>query len=137
MRSSLVLALVAFVPMLLAACAPPHRDVPAKDVPALGKLDEVMDVQATVADPWFGRAKDGRIGEGDFVTLADVGERIQATSQRTKAFTKGPGFDALADRLGETGKRLGEAAGKKDAKAAAEALLAMKATCKECHEKFR
>ncbi len=124
----------ALVLAALAACKPPHRDVPAKDVPSLNKLDEVMDVQATVADPWFGKKE---FGEGDWAKLTDVSERIQATSARTKAFSRGAGFDALADRLGETAKQLGDAAGKKDAAGSADALAAMKATCKECHSKFR
>ena len=131
------LPLSSLLALVLAACTPPHRDVPAKDVPALGKLDEVMDVQATVADPWFGKASATSFTEAEFTTLADVGERIQATSARTKAFSRGPGFDALADRLGGTGKELGDAAGRKDARAATQALAAMKATCKECHTKFR
>lgn len=135
MRSAVAFALVASLGLL--ACKPPHRDVPAKDVPALGKLDDVMDVQATVADPWFGKLDATSFSDADFTSLADVGERIQATSARTKAFSRGPGFDALADRLGGTAKQLGEAAAQKDAKAATAALAAMKATCKECHSKFR
>lgn len=122
---------------LAVACSPPHRDVPAKDVPSLGSLEEVMDVQATVADPWFPKASAAAFTDADFATLADVGDRIQATGARTKSFSKGPAFDALADRLGGTGKQLVEAAGRKDAKAASEALLAMKSTCKECHSSFR
>lgn len=89
------------------------RDVPAKDIPGLGKLDEVMDVQATVADPQFSKIGAASYGDADYAAFADVSERIQATSLKTKSFSKGPGFDALADRLGEVAKRLGEAAASK------------------------
>jgi cytochrome c556 len=122
---------------LVTACSPAHRDVPAKDVPSLGSLEDVMQVQATVADPWFAKASAKTFTDADFTTLADVGDRIQATGARTKSFSKGPAFDALADRLGGTGKQLAEAAARKDAAGASVALVAMKATCKECHSAFR
>ncbi|AKU96157.1 hypothetical protein AKJ09_02821 [Labilithrix luteola] len=130
---------VAFAVLLgLAAFAcVPHRDVPAQDVPKLKDLEEVMQVQATVADPQFKKIGESSLTEADFVAFADVSNRIQATSVKTKEFSKGPGFDALADQLHEKAVALGTAAAAKDAKASSDALSAMKTTCKECHSKFR
>ena len=83
---------------------------------------------------------------GDFgKTAAGFGqasERLLVTSAKIKDFSKdfpkGPAdFEALAARLNEKAKALGAAAAAKDAAAAKAALTEMKATCKECHSKFR
>jgi cytochrome c556 len=56
----------------------------------------------------------------------------------SKDFPKGPAdFEALATRLNEKAKALGAAASAKDAASARTALTEMKATCKECHSKFK
>lgn len=120
-----------------AACAP-HLDVPASEVPALGSLEDVMKVQATVADPQFKKIGDEQSYEQkDFDAFADLSTRIQATSTRAKNFSKGPGFDQLADQLHDRAAKLGTAAAAKNGKDASTELAAMKATCKECHSKFR
>ena len=120
-----------------AACGPPQRDVAAADVPKLKSLEEVMDAQATVADPQMKKAGNAQYADADYVAFAEVSNRIQATSTKAKEFTRGPDFDKLADQLHETAVKLGSAAGAKDAKASSDALTAMKATCKECHGKFK
>lgn len=119
------------------ACVP-HRDVPAGDIPNLGSLEQVMQVQATVADPQFSKIGDeAKYGDADYAAFADVATRIGATSARAKNFSKGPGFDKLADQLHEQADKLGAAASAKDGKSASSALAAMKATCKDCHKQFR
>ena len=123
--------------VVLAACVP-HRDVPPQDVPGLQSLKDVMDVQATVADPLFGKiGEDAKYVDADYAAFTDLSMRIQATSTRAKAFSKGPGFDAMADRLHEDAVKLGTASGAKEAKNTSDALAAMKATCKDCHKQFK
>jgi hypothetical protein len=119
------------------ACGPPHRDVAVADVPKLTSLEELMDVQATVADPQMKKAGQATYSDADFASFADVSARIMATSTKAKEFTKGPGYDTFADSLHEAAASLGKAAGGKDAKAASEALASMKASCKGCHSKFK
>ena len=119
------------------ACGPPHRDVPAADVPKLTSLEHVMDSQATIADPQMKKAGAASYADADYAAFTEVSERIQATSKKAKEFSKGPDFDKLADKLGETAAALGKAAAAKDQKASSDALAAMKATCKECHSKFK
>ena len=121
----------------LAACGPPHRDVPSGEVAKLTSLETVMDVQATVADPQMKKAGAASYADADYAAFTDVSDRIQATSTKVKDFSKGPDFDKLADRLHETAAALGKAAAAKDPKASSDALAAMKATCKECHSKFK
>jgi hypothetical protein len=121
----------------LVACGPPHRDVPAADVPKLTSLGDVMDSQATIADPQMKKAGAATYTDADYAAFAEVSDRIQATSKKAKEFSKGPDFDKLADRLGEVAVSLGKAAAAKDAKASSDSLAAMKATCKECHSKFK
>ena len=121
----------------LAACVPPHRDVPAADVPKLTSLKDVMDVQATIADPEMKKAGEPTYSDADYAAFAEVSNRIQATSTKAKEFTKGPEFDKFADQLHETAVKLGAAAAAKDAKGSSDALAAMKGTCKACHSKFR
>jgi hypothetical protein len=132
MRSSLLSIL-----LLIASACVPHRDLPPDQIDKLGALDDVMDVQATVADPQFKKAGQETYAEADWTAFADVGNRIQATSRKIHQFSKGPEFDAFADRLHGNAESLSKAAAAKDAKGASEALVAMKTTCKECHAKFK
>ncbi len=120
-----------------AACGPPVKNTPLDEIPKLKSLDDVMDNQATAADPQFKKIGQDKYTDADFTAFAETGARIQATSLKIKDFSKGPEFDQMAMKLNETAKAL-EAAGKaKDAKAASTALTDMKATCKACHSKFR
>jgi hypothetical protein len=129
-------ACVVAVFFLALACVP-HRDVPANEIPKLTALKDVMDVQATVADPQMSKAGQASYTDADWSAFADVATRIQATSTKAKDFSKGPEFDQLADRLNGTAVALGKAAEEKDAAAASKALGDMKATCKACLEKFK
>jgi cytochrome c556 len=137
-RDSLVLCVSVLVALgALASACVPHRDVPANDVPKLTSLKEVMDVQATVADPQMSKAGQSTYADADWTAFADLASRIQATSTKAKEFSKGPEFDQFADRLNGTAKALGTATEAKDAAGASKALGDMKATCKECHKKFK
>jgi cytochrome c556 len=128
--AAVVLALTVF------ACVP-HRDVPANDVPKLTALKDVMDVQATVADPQMSKAGQASYTDADWTAFADLSTRIQATSTKAKDFSKGPEFDQFADRLNGTAVALGKATEAKDAAGASKALGDMKATCKDCHKRFK
>ncbi len=121
----------------LAACGPPHRDVAAADVPKLTSLSDLMDSQATIADPEMKKAGAASYTDADYAAFAEVSNRIQATSTKAKDFSKGPDFDKLADQLHGKAEALGKAAAAKDQKASSDALAGMKATCKECHSKFK
>ena len=129
--------LLAVVGLALVACGPPQRDVAAGDVPKLTSLSDLMDAQATVADPQMKKAGAATYADADYAAFAELSTRIQATSVKAKEFTKGPDFDKLADQLHETAAKLGTAAAAKDAKGSSDALDSMKATCKECHSKFK
>jgi hypothetical protein len=132
--SALVLAPLAALAM---ACAPPKRDLPPDQIEKLATLAEVMDVQATLADPEFKKIGAGTFGDADWPGLADMAGRIQVTSHKIHQFTKGPEFDKLADRLHSGAEALAAAATAKDAHAAATTLAEMKATCKACHSQFK
>ena len=136
-RRAALLFFLFIVVGLAAACGPPQRDVPAGDVPKLTSLMDLMDVQATIADPQMKKAGNATYADADYAAFAEVSNRIQATSAKAKEFTRGPDFDKLADQLHETAAKLGTAAAAKDAKGSSDALVAMKATCKECHSKFK
>jgi hypothetical protein len=125
--------------LLLAAasCAPPHRDLPPAQIEALGRLSDVMDVQATVADPQFKKAGAASYDDADWAAFADMGSRLQVTSQKIHQFSKGPEFDKLADQLHALAATLSTAAASKDVTAAKTALVQTKATCKACHSKFK
>jgi hypothetical protein len=137
MSKAILLCVVVVAAGALAACGPPHRDVPAAEVPKLTKLSDLMDAQATIADPQMKKAGAASYTEADYAAFTEVSTRIQATSTKAKDFTKGPDFDKLAFQLHEKAVALGKAAEAKDAKASSDALAGMKATCKECHSKFK
>jgi hypothetical protein len=134
MRDHLLLGLLL---LPLAACAPPKRDLQPAQIDSLGKLDEVMDVQATVADPQFKKIGAASYSDADWAGFADAGNRLQATSHKILQFSKGPGFDKLADQLHTLAGTLSTAAAAKDAAGASNALAQIKATCKSCHSQFR
>jgi cytochrome c556 len=120
----------------LGACVP-RRDLQPGQIAGLTKLDEVMDVQSTVADPQFKKADQGTYADTDWAAFADTGSRIQATSKKILDFSKGPAFDQLATQLNEKAVALSAAAQAKDSALASKALHEMKATCKACHSKFK
>ncbi len=132
------LPLVAVVLALASAgCGAPVKNTPIDDIPKLTSLSDVMDNQATVADPQMKKAGESSYSDADWAAFAEVSTRIQATAKKAKDFSKGPEFDGFADTLGAKAKALGDAASAKDVAKASAALGEMKATCKGCHAKFR
>jgi cytochrome c556 len=122
---------------LVLACAP-KKNTPINEIPQLKTLEEVMDNQSTTADPEFAKIGQASFSDADFAALGRAAERLQATSLKVKDFANGRAeFDAFAGRLNEKAKALGTAAAAKDGAGAKTALTDMKATCKECHGKFR
>jgi cytochrome c556 len=127
---------VMFAVTLGGACAP-KKNLPVSEIPKLTKLEDVMDVQATVADPLFKKASAPSCSDADWAAFADASVRLQATAVKIKDFSKGADFDALAARLHDQAGALGSAATAKDVAGAQTALRDLKSTCKECHKKFR
>jgi cytochrome c556 len=130
------LALVVFV-AVAAGCGPPVRNTPIGEIPNLTKLAEVMDNQATVMDPLFKKMGQTQYNDEEWAALTSAGTRLQATSLKIKDFSKGAEFDALAMKLNQYATDLTNSYANKNAAAANDALANMKATCKECHKKFR
>jgi cytochrome c556 len=96
-----------------------------------------MDNQATVMDPLFKKIGQTQFNDDDWAALTAGSTKIQATSLKIKDFSKGAEFDALAMKLNQSASELSNSYASKDATAANTALTNMKATCKECHKKFR
>jgi hypothetical protein len=120
-----------------AACGPPQKSTPVEEIPKLTKLEDVMANQATVMDPLFKKIGQTTYTDEDWAALTAAATRVQATSAKIKDFSKGAEFDALAMKLNQQAGELGNTYASKDAVAANTALANMKATCKECHKKFR
>ncbi len=129
-------AVLLVVAGVVAGCAA-KKNTPIDEIPKLQKLGDVMDNQSTTADPLFKKMDQASFTDEEFKLMADSAARLQATSAKIKDFSKGPGFDALALRLNEKARALGDAAQAKNAAGTSTALKEMKATCKECHSKFR
>ena len=137
MRFAPTTVLAAAFALAAVHCGAPITNTPVNDIPKLTSLETVMDNQATVADPQWKKIGETSYVDADFTAFGEVSERIQATSLKIKDFSKGADFDALAMKLNEKAKALGAAATAKDAAGASASLADMKATCKECHSKFR
>jgi Cytochrome C' len=114
-----------------------HRDLPPAQINALEKLRDVMDVQERISDPQFKKIDRTHYQDADWVAFADMGDRLVVTSTKVRQFSKGPGFDALADQLHSHAQDLSAAAASKNAAAASAALAVIQATCQECHSKFK
>lgn len=135
MRNALLVAA-----LLLSACAA-NKNTPLAEIPGLKTLDDVMENQATAADPQFKKIGQATFDDAELAALVQAAERIQATSLKTKDFSKGhkdpAAFEALTMKLNEQAKALGAAASAKDAKAISATLEEMRGACRECHSKFR
>ncbi len=129
--------MLGFVAVAVIGCGPPMRNTPVEEIPKLTKLEDVMDNQATVMDPLFKKMDEPTFNDDDWAAFTAASTKVQATSLKIKDFSKGPEFDSLAMKLNSQAAALGAAYGGKDANAARQALHDMKATCKECHKKFR
>lgn len=127
---------LSLVTVAVVACVP-KRDLAPDQIEKLTKLDEVMDVQATISDPQFKKIGAEGYSDADWAAFADMASRLQVTSRKIHQFTKGPAFDALADALHARAEALAQSVAAKDTKATSAGLAAIKATCKECHTKFR
>jgi len=133
MRLSLFAVVVPFV----IGCHAPKKEVTPEQVQGLTKLDDVMAAQATYADPLMKKRDQLSFTDAEYAAMMDASSRLQATSMKTKEFSKGPAFDELAARLHGQAEALGAAGQAKDSDKARAALTAMKEICKECHSKFR
>jgi cytochrome c556 len=122
---------------VLASCAPPKNNTPVDQIPKLGSLKEVMDVQATTADPQFKKTDQAAFSAEEYASLSETARKIDATSRRIKDFSMGKDFYTLADLLNGHAATLSKAVEAKDDKGVRDSLQAMKATCKECHSRFR
>ena len=128
---------LALAAVLLASCAS-AKMTPIADIPKLASLEEVMDNQATASDPQFKKIGQSQFNDHELADLARAVDVINATSTKTHDFAKGrPEFDALATKVNDKSKALSAAVTAKDAGGINAALKEMKATCKECHSKFR
>lgn len=109
------------------------------DVPRLGKLDDLMWAQAQSTDPQFKKIGAASYTDGDYEAFVAVAGRLKLTSERLKepAYSKGDGWNRLADQLAQQGADLGAAGSAKDAAKSSQALADIKATCKGCHKQFR
>jgi cytochrome c556 len=122
---------------VLVACGPPIKNTPVEEIPKLTKLTDVMDNQATVMDPLFKKIGQTTFTDADWAAITAAAAKVQATSLKIKDFSKGAEFDALAMKLNQQATELSNSYASKDAAAANTALGNMKATCKECHKKYR
>jgi hypothetical protein len=132
-------ALAGLVVVLAAAfgCGPPVKNTPIAEIPKIAKLSEVMDNQATVMDPLFKKLGQNQFSDEEWAAITEAGARVQATSLKIKDFSKGAEFDAIAMKLNQYATDLTNSYANKNVAAANDALAQMKATCKECHKKFR
>ncbi len=134
------------VPALLLtfACIVPVRDYSVDEIASVGSLDELMDVQATVAEPRFDLAderSDGRLTDAEFAEFEDLAVRLAATARRIPEFATGdtadPGFVAYARTLEDQATELGTLVSARDGTQVVALALAIETTCKDCHWDYR
>jgi hypothetical protein len=119
-----------------AACVP-QRNLTVEQLSHTQKRSEIMDAFSTMADPQFKKRDQQTFSDVEIAALADVGTRLEAGALHLKDFSKGPGYDALAVRLHDHAAELVDAAQAKDPVKLRNTLGEIKATCRECHKKFR
>lgn len=125
---------------LLAGCGAPQRDYTVEQIKTVDNLKELMDVQATVADPCFSlrkKLKNKEISDEQWAKFKDMGVRLQATSKRIAKFSKGDQFDEWNATVGHEAKSLVEYVAKRDNAKAMDSVRTIKQTCKACHAEYR
>lgn len=125
---------------LLAACSPPERDYEEERILQVKDLEELMYVQATVADRRFRLARrvdPQKMTAAQFAEFEDMGRRLHASAQVLPKFSKGPGFDAYTKQLDARSRELERAAKARDGKAVVDLAGQVKQVCAACHDEFR
>ena len=87
---------------LLGGCSPPERDYGEERILQVKDLEELMYVQATVADRRFRLARrvdSQSMTPAQFAEFEDMGRRLRASTRVLPKFSKGPGFDAYVEQL--------------------------------------
>jgi len=127
---------------LLAAlsCTPPTRDYDVEQIRATTDLEELMYVQATVADPMFEVAEAtaaADVDEDQRARFLDMAVRLQACAEVLETMSRLPDFQAYARELGEHAAAVEQAVDMGDMDAVLESTLAVRSTCAACHDDFR
>ncbi|MHC4134261.1 MAG: cytochrome c [Planctomycetota bacterium] len=125
---------------LLGACSPPERDYDEEQIRAVKDLEELMYVQATVADRRFRLARrvdPQAMTPAQFAEFEDMGRRLRASTRVLPKFSKGPGFDAYVEQLATRSGELERAAKARDGKATVDLAGQVKQVCAACHDEFR
>lgn len=127
---------------LLAAlsCTPPTRDYDVEQIRATTELEELMWVQATIADPMFELASElspGDLGETQRGAFLDMAVRLQASAEVLATLSGLEDFKAYARQMGERAALVEQSVDMQDDAAVLEGTLAIKASCAACHDDFR
>ncbi len=135
------LALLAFSTLVTSiSCRAPHRDYDTEQINALDDLEQLMDVQATVADPRFDLAdelKDRDFTAEDWAAFLDMGTRLQATAAKVASFSEGEDFDRWNTQLGNQARDLVTHIQAKAAPQTLATVHELQATCRACHDKYK
>jgi hypothetical protein len=124
----------------LGACSPPKRDYDEEHILQVTDLEELMYVQATVADRRFRLARrvdPEKMTSAQFAEFEDMGRRLQASTRVLPKFSKGPGFDAYIKQLDARSRELERAAKARDGQATVDLAGQVKQVCAACHDEFR
>lgn len=120
----------------MAACVP-YVNPSMDQIAELGSLRETMDAQAAITDSVWTKASEPQYSDTDWEILKDVGVRIQATADRSRAWSRGQLFDTYAIQLMRDGAALANAVDQRDHDLAAKAVSDMRQTCRACHDNVK
>jgi hypothetical protein len=124
---------------LLVACTP-TRDYDEQQILEVDDLEELMYVQATVADRRIRLARrvdPAQMTRAQFAEFEDMGRRLRASAGILPRFSKGPGFDAYAKQLDARSRELERAAKARDGEAVVALAAQVRQVCSACHDEFR
>ncbi len=132
-------AAVSLLLSAVVACSVPHRDYSIDQIRAVEDLEELMDVQATVADPCFDLVEDladQELSDAHWSRFQDMGTRLQATAARAVEFTMGKDYDRWNDDMSRHAAALVQSAAKRDKAGSFADIKAIQKSCRDCHDQY-
>lgn len=137
-----ILLLLMSVLALVACSVPSMSHVKNDEIGDLKELSELMWVHGDVADPRFAEADDHEanpdgLPAASLAMFEEAGARLKIASANLPEFRTDKGFVGFARTLNDQAATLEQAAHDGDRARVVSITMAIRETCRDCHDRYR